>query len=95
MPETKVGGDGVEIVLQAIRAEDGHTAIGEPGFEFVQDRVSHPLATLAYLEDGDHCAPGEQSMSADLWFCLICPFVLAKWAIFFAVRLHLPDFGRF
>ena len=42
-----------------------------------------------------HLAPGNQVVWADLRFCLDCPFFLAKWAIFFALGLHLPDFGRF
>ena len=40
--------------MLGVRTEDGHTAIGESGFEFVQDGISHRLGTLTYLEDGDN-----------------------------------------
>jgi hypothetical protein len=51
-PLTKVGREGVEVVPEAIRTEDGDAAGFEAGFEFMNDGIGHILIARAEQEDG-------------------------------------------
>ena len=51
-PLTEVGREGVEVVAEAIGAEDGDAAGFEAGFEFMHNSVGHILIARTKQEDG-------------------------------------------
>ena len=57
-PLAEMSGKRVEVVLQAIRAEDRDTTWLEPGLEFMDDRVGSILSTRSELDDGDNLGLG-------------------------------------
>jgi len=57
-PLAEMSGKRVEVVLQAIRAEDRDTTWLEPSLEFMDDRVGSFLSTRSELDDGDNLGLG-------------------------------------
>jgi hypothetical protein len=53
-----VGGEGIEVVLQPIRAEHQYAAGFQPAFEFVDDGIGHLLGTRTNLENRDELVLG-------------------------------------
>ena len=51
-PLAKVGGQSIKVVLQSVRAKDGHATRGKSGLEFMNNGVGHVLGTRPELNDG-------------------------------------------